>query len=145
MSIAALSDATGHPAGRAVEIASGTGLLTGLIAALWQPVLAVDLSRGMLARSAARHRVQADASRLPLSDGCAHAVVIGDGPLFAGEVARVMADGAVLVWSNALGAGAPFHLRTELLIDAMTTAAGRPWDATTSEAYWGSWAVLRAR
>ena len=133
------------PAGRAVEIASGTGLLTGLIAALWQPVLAVDLSRGMLARSAARHRVQADASRLPLPDGCANAVVIGDGPLFAGEVARVMADGAVLVWSNALGTGAPFYLRTDLLIDAMAAASGRAWDATTSEAYWGSWAVLRAR
>lgn len=42
-------------------------------------------------------------------------------------------------------ARAPFHLRAELLIDAMTAAAGRAWDATTSEAYWGSWAVLRAR
>ena len=29
--------------------------------------------------------------------------------------------------------------------DAMTAAAGRAWDATTSEACWGSWAVLRAR
>ena len=96
-------------------------------------------------RRKASHRVQADASRLPLPDGWANAVVIGDGPLFAGEVARVMADGAVLVWSNALGTGAPFHLRTELLIDAMAAATGRAWDATTSEAYWGSWAVLRAR
>jgi ubiquinone/menaquinone biosynthesis C-methylase UbiE len=133
------------PGGRAVEIASGTGLLTPLIAAVWQPVLAVDLSRGMLARSATRYRVQADAARLPLAGGCADAVVIGDGPLFAAEVARVMADGAVLVWSNALGAGAPFHLSTRVLIEVMTAATGRAWDATESEAYWGSWAVLRAR
>jgi SAM-dependent methyltransferase len=129
--------------GRAVEVASGTGLLTPLIAGVWQRVLAVDLSEGMLGRSAARHKVRADASRLPLADGCANAVVIGDGPLFAAEVARVMADGAVLVWSNALGTGAPFYLPTVVLVEAMTAATGRDWDATESEAYWGSWAVLR--
>ena len=130
--------------GRAVEIASGTGLLTPLIAGVWQPVLAVDLSRGLLRRSAARHKVQADAARLPLADGCADAVVIGDGPLFAAEVARVMAERAVLVWCNALGTGAPFYLPTEVLVEAMTAATGRDWDATESEAYWGSWVVLRA-
>jgi SAM-dependent methyltransferase len=130
--------------GRAVEIASGTGLLTPLIAGLWQPVLAVDLSPGMLRRSAARYKVQADAARLPLADGRADAVVIGDGPLFAAEVARVMAERAALVWCNALGTGAPFYLPTEVLVEAMTAATGRDWDATESEAYWGSWAVLRA-
>jgi hypothetical protein len=104
----------------------------------------VDLSRGMLARSAARCRVQADAARLPLPDGCADAVIIGDGPLFAAEVARVMADNAALVWSNALGTGAPFYLPTEVLVEVMTAATGRAWDATDSQAYWGSWAVLRA-
>ena len=36
--------------GRAVEIASGTGLLTPLIAQVWPEVVAVDLSGGMLAR-----------------------------------------------------------------------------------------------
>jgi hypothetical protein len=56
-----------------------------------------------------------------------------------------MADGAVLVWSNALGTGAPFYLRADMLIDAMAAASGRAWDAVTSEAYWGSWAVLRTR
>lgn len=130
--------------GRAVEIASGTGLLTPLIAAVWRQVVAVDLSRGMLSRSAATHRLQADAARLPLADGCADAVVIGDGPLFAAEVARVMADGAVLVCSNALGTGAPFYLPASVLVQAMAAATGRPWDATRSDAYWGNWAVLRA-
>ena len=57
--------------GRAVEIGSGTGLLTSLIAQVWPEVIAVDLSGGMLARSAAHGRVQADAARLPLADGCA--------------------------------------------------------------------------
>jgi SAM-dependent methyltransferase len=38
--------------GRAVELASGTGLLTPLIAAVWRQVVAVDLSWGMLGRPA---------------------------------------------------------------------------------------------
>jgi SAM-dependent methyltransferase len=129
--------------GRAVEIASGTGLLTPLIQDVWPAVVAVDLSRGMLARSAARHRVQADAARLPLAGGSADAVVVGDGPLFAAETARIMADRAALVWSNALGRGAPFFVPTEILVEAMTTATGRSWDAVESQAHWGSWAVLR--
>ena len=129
--------------GRAVEIASGTGLLTPLIAAVWPEVAAVDLSGGMLARSAASGRIQADAARLPLADGRAVAVVIGDGPLFAAETARIMATGAVLVWSSALGDGAPFFVPVEVLAEAMTAATGRPWDAVCSQAHWGSWAVLR--
>jgi SAM-dependent methyltransferase len=129
--------------GLAVEIASGTGLLTPLIQEIWPAVVAVDLSGGMLARSAARHRVQADAARLPLARGCAAAVVIGDGPLFAAEAARVMAARAVLVWANALGRGAPFFVPAEILVEAMTAATGHSWDATQSQAHWGSWAVLR--
>jgi hypothetical protein len=119
------------PAGRAVEIASGTGLV------------AVDLSRGMLARSAARQRVQADAARLPLADHSVNGVVIGDGPLFAAEAARIMAAGAVLVWANALGRGSPFFMPTQLLTNAMMAATHLPWDAIESRAHWGSWAVLR--
>jgi SAM-dependent methyltransferase len=129
--------------GRAVEIASGTGLLTPLIQQVWPDVAAVDLSRGMLSRSPARHRVQADASRLPLPGGSVDALIIGDGPLFAAEAARVMTGRAVLVWSNALGTGAPFFVPTEILIEVMTAATQRPWDATESQAHWGSWAVLR--
>jgi SAM-dependent methyltransferase len=129
--------------GRAVEIASGTGLLTPQIQALWSAVIAVDLSYGMLARAAAGCRVQADAARLPLASRCADAVVIGDGPLFAAEVARIMADDAVLVWSNALGRGAPFFVPTESLTEVMTAVTGRAWDAIESQAHWGSWAVLR--
>jgi SAM-dependent methyltransferase len=129
--------------GPALEIASGTGLLTPLIQRVWPTVIAVDLSGGMLARSVAAYRVQADAARLPLTGGWAAAVVIGDGPLFAAEVGRVMTEHAVLVWSNALGSGAPFFVPTATVVHAMAAATGRPWDAVESEAHWGSWAVLR--
>ena len=130
------------PAGVAVEIAAGTGLLTPLIRQVWPAVAAVDLSRQMLARGSGA-RVQADAARLPLAAGRAAAVVIGDGPLFAAEAARIMSAGAVLVWSNALGAGAPFYLPPEIVAGALEQAAGRAFDAVRSEAHWGSWVVLR--
>jgi SAM-dependent methyltransferase len=130
-------------AGPAAEVASGTGLLTPLLRAVWPDVVALDLSAGMLARARAGARVRADASRLPLATGCAGAVVICDGPLFAAEVIRVLAPGAPLVWSNALGDGAPFHLPAEVLAEALAAASGHPWWAVRSEAHWGSWAVLR--
>ncbi len=130
--------------GLAVEIASGTGLLTAQVQARWPTVIAVDLSYRMLTRSAAAHRIQADAAHLPLASRSVDAVIIGDGPLFAAEVARIMTQDAVLVWSNALGREAPFFLPTELVAQVMTAATGRVWDAIESEAHWGSWAVLRS-
>jgi SAM-dependent methyltransferase len=134
---------SGGAPGPAVEIASGTGLLTPVIQQVWPEVAALDLSPGMLARARSGARIRADAARLPLADGCAGAVVICDGPLFAAEVTRVLAPGAPLVWSNALGLGAPFYLPTEVLAEALVTASGRPWRAVQSEALWGSWAILR--
>ena len=127
----------------AVEIASGTGLLTPLVRAVWPKTVSVDLSLGMLSLATGHHRIQADASRLPLADGCADAVVLGDGPLFAAEVARVLADGAPLIVSNALGDGAPFRVPAAELIQAMETVTSRPWDALQSEAHWGIWTILR--
>jgi hypothetical protein len=126
----------------AVEIASGTGLLTPLIRAVWPRAISLDLSFGMLSL-ASGHRVQADAYRLPLADGCADAVVLGDGPLFAAEVSRILADGAPLIVSNALGDGAPFRVPARELVEAMETATSRPWNALQSEAHWGIWTVLR--
>jgi len=131
------------PPGRALEIACGTGLMTPLISEIWPDVAGLDLSSGMLGFGTARNRLRTDVSRLPLADGSMDAVVICDGPLFAAEVARVMTSGAVLVWSNALGTGAPFHLPTTVLAETMTAAAGHDWDVVQSEAHWGSWAVLR--
>ena len=54
-----------------------------------------------------------------------------------------MAPGAVLVWSNALGDGAPFFVPVEVLAAVMAVATGRAWDVVHSQAHWGSWAVLR--
>jgi hypothetical protein len=48
-----------------------------------------------------------------------------------------MTAGAVLVWSNALGDGAPFFVPVEVLTGVLTAATGRGWDAVHSQAQLG--------
>jgi SAM-dependent methyltransferase len=131
------------PAGSCLEVGSGTGVLTELLLAVWPAVVCVDLSWGMLARGSSGWRVQADAARLPVADAAVAAVVIGDAPLFAAETVRVLAPDGVVVWVNALGRQAPFYLPTSIVVEALASAAGIEWEALESEAFWGSWAVLR--
>jgi SAM-dependent methyltransferase len=131
------------PAGRCLEVGSGTGVLTGLLLDVWPVVVCVDLAWGMLARASSGWRVQADAARLPVADAAVAAVVIGHAPLFAAETVRVLAADGVVVWVNALGRQAPFHVPTSTLLEALTVVSGAGWNAVESEAFWGSWAVLR--
>lgn len=131
------------PAGLCVEVGSGTGLVSALLAQVWDRVACVDLSPEMLRRARVGARVRADGARLPVRDGVAAAVAIADAPLFAPEVVRVLRPDGVVVWSNALGQGAPFHVATVTLVAALTSASADRWDAVESEAGWGSWAVLR--
>jgi SAM-dependent methyltransferase len=132
------------PPGRCLEVGAGTGLLTPEITALWPQVVSLDLSPEMLARSRSEWRVRADASRLPIPDRCAAAVVLADVPLFADEVIRVLDDAGVVIWSNALGEDAPHHVPVDVIFDALRKASpDTPWTAVSSEAGWGLWAVFR--
>jgi SAM-dependent methyltransferase len=131
------------PAGSCLEVGSGTGVLTPLLLKVWPNVLCVDLARGMLSRASAGWRIQADAARLPVAKAAVVAVVIGDAPLFALETVRVLRADGVVVWVNALGEEAPFYVQTSTVVDALTAASGTEWDGVESEAFWGSWAVLR--
>jgi SAM-dependent methyltransferase len=134
------------PAGLCVEVGCGTGLLTPLLDRIWPRVLCLDLTPEMLRRSAARWRIRADASRLPIGTGRAAAAVLADVPLFAGEVVRVLAPDGVVVWSNALGYGAPHHVPVQVVLAALQRAdPAAGWEAVTAEAGWGLWAVLRRR
>lgn len=131
------------PAGLCVEVGSGTGILTPLLREVWDSVVCMDLTLAMLARATSGWRVNADAARLPLADAAAAVVVLGDAPLFAAEVTRVLAPGGAVIWSNALGHDAPFHVPTSVVLQALSDADGAEWDAVESEAGWGSWAVFR--
>jgi SAM-dependent methyltransferase len=131
-------------AGRCLEIGSGTGILTPYLAELWGELICVDLSLGMMSHQRYGSQVQADANNLPFADAAFSVVVIGDGPLFAAETVRLLAQHGALIWSNALGAGAPYFQPTDDIRDALTEVAPESsWSAVESEALWGSWAVFR--
>jgi SAM-dependent methyltransferase len=129
--------------GRCLEIGSGTGVLTPYLRELWGDIVCVDLSMEMMSRQRIGRQVQADASRLPFPEGSFDVIVIGDAPLFATEMVRVLAPRGTLVWSNALGQGAPYYVPAVDLWDALVRAAPHSkWSAVESEALWGSWVVF---
>jgi SAM-dependent methyltransferase len=130
--------------GRCLEIGSGTGVLTPHLAAVWRDLTCLDLSLGMMSHQQYTCQVQADASSLPFTDAAFSVIAIGDGPLFAAETVRVLRPDGALLWSNALGAGAPYYQPTDDILDALTEVApDSSWSAVQSEALWGSWAVVR--
>jgi SAM-dependent methyltransferase len=124
-----------------VEVGSGTGLLTPVLAALCRSLVAVDISAEMLRRAPAgtASRVQADAARLPVKDGCVDALVLINAFLFPLEAARVLSAGGAVVWVNTSGDRTPIYLGA----DDVNRALGPDWDGVAAEAGWGTWAVLR--
>jgi hypothetical protein len=104
-------------------------------------VLAVDLSIEMLRHSPPEPgwRVQADASRLPLADRSAAAVVLVNAFLFPHEVDRVLrADGLVL-WVNSSGEQTPIHLPP----DEVAAVLPGEWEGVSARAGIGLWCALR--
>jgi ubiquinone/menaquinone biosynthesis C-methylase UbiE len=129
------------PAGIAIEVGSGIGAYSSLLARRFKTVLAVDLSLAMLqlAPPAPALRVQADASRLPVRGKSASAVVLINAFLFPDEVVRVLAPGGVIVWVNSSGEQTPIYLSPEDLLAALPGE----WTALASRAGPGHWCVAR--
>ncbi len=134
-------DALDLPAGPAVEIGSGTGAYSGLLADRFATVLAFDLSFAMLQRapSGPAHRIQADAATLPLRDSSAAAVVLINMFLFPAEIERVLLPRGALVWVNSSGEQTPIHLAPDDLVAALPGQ----WSGVWSRAGEGLWCVLR--
>jgi SAM-dependent methyltransferase len=138
-------DRGGLPAnGQCLEIGSGTGVLTPYLQEIWDNIVCIDLSKKMMLRQRTGRQIQADASMLPFSEGAFDVIVIGDAPLFVDEVVRLLASDGSVIWSNALGQGAPYYLPTVDMWDALVDAApDSKWSAVESEALWGTWVVFR--
>ena len=134
-------DSTGVRGGLALEIGSGIGTYSALLAERCATVLAIDLSLAMLKLAPARpaHRVQADGARLPVRDGVAAAVVLINAFLFPAEVERVLSQEGALVWVNSSGEQTPIYLSADDLLAALPGA----WTGTSSRAGEGHWCVLR--
>ena len=133
--------AVGVPDGLAVEVGSGIGAYSALLASRFQTVVAVDLSLPMLRLAPASPglRVQADAAQLPLGDGAAAAVILINAFLFPAEVARVLVPDGVVLWLNSSGEQTPIYLSPE---DLLTSLPGE-WTGAASRAGEGHWCVLR--
>jgi hypothetical protein len=127
--------------GFAVELGSGIGSYSSLLAERFCTVAAVDLSLGMLrlAPGAPATRIQADAADLPFRSGCADAVVLVNALLFPAEVDRVLAPNGSITWVNSSGDQTPIHLRSE---EVAAVLPGE-WRGVSSRAGQGSWCVLR--
>lgn len=129
--------------GSALELGSGIGAYTGVLAERFGRVVAVDLSLEML-RLAAQgpgHRVLADAHRLPLADGSVDAAVLVNMLLFPEELDRVLAPAGCVVWVNSSGEATPIHLMPDEVVEALPGA----WTGTWARAGTGLWTVLRRR
>jgi SAM-dependent methyltransferase len=127
--------------GPALELGSGTGLSTPMLAERFPNLIAGDLSREMLrlAPADAAPRLQLDSSRLPFPDGALTVVLVINMLLFPEEMARVVAPDGVLVWVNTSGDRTPIHLPADDVVEAM----GAGWRGTASEAGTGTWCVAR--
>jgi len=129
--------------GPCIEVGSGIGISTGLLAQRIGSVLSLDLSGEMLrlAPPELGWRVRADAAALPLGDGSAGSVVLVNAFLFGPEIDRVLAPDGALVWVNSNGDHTPIHLPAEVVEQSLPGE----WDGTAAEAGWGTWCVLRRR
>jgi SAM-dependent methyltransferase len=132
----------GVPAdGPCVEIGSGTGNLTPVLAGALGLVVCVDLSREMLLHAPANpgHRVRADAARLPVRSGAVGVVALINAFLFPVEVDRVLRPNGVIVWVSTLGDQTPIYLPPQQVLDSLPGH----WEGATSQAGWGEWLVAR--
>lgn len=124
-----------------VELGSGIGAYTPMLAQRWRRVLATEVALEMLrvAPAGVGFRVLADGVRLPLVAGAASAVVLVNCFLFPAEVDRVLASDGVVIWVNSSGGDTPIHLPPEDVVAALPGA----WKGVQSQAGVGLWAVLR--
>lgn len=135
--------ARGTPPARGLwlELGSGDGWATSLLARHAPTLVAVDLSARMLLHAPpdAAPRLQADASALPLDDHAVTTAVLMNMLLFPSELDRVIGPGGALVWLSSRGPATPIYLAPEQVVAAMP---GR-WGGVAAQNGTATWAVLR--
>ena len=117
--------------GRCLEIGAGTGRATPALFAVFDHVVALDLSEEML-RLFQEHRaarVRSDASSLPFAAGSFDSLVLVNAFLFPTEVDRVLRPLGSVVWVNTLAEDTPIHLPVE---DVLRALPGRCRPRSTS-------------
>ncbi len=133
-------DRGGVADGPVLELGSGTGLGTRVLAESFASVVALDLAAEMLAVAPPElgARVRGDASALPVADASIEVIVMVNALLFPSEVDRVLAPSGRIVWVNTIGEQTPIHLPA----DDVAAALPGEWVGVASRAGTGTWAVL---
>lgn len=123
-----------------LELGSGTGTGTRVLARHADRLVATDLAAEMLANAPGdiAPRVRADASRLPYRTGQFDGILMVNMLLFPDEVARVLAPAGRLLWVNTLGDNTPIHLPAEDVAAALPGS----WSGVTARSGMGFWASL---
>jgi len=127
--------------GVCVELGSGTGRSTAILAKHFDTVMSIDLSFEMLVRATKEFGpvICGDSSTLPIADNSVDALVIENMFLFPHEIVRVLKKDGCVVWLSSLGDRTPIYLPAEKVDQALP---GK-WEGVASEAGWGSWSVHR--
>ncbi len=124
-----------------LELGSGTGAGTRVLAPRVERLVACDLAAKMLAEAPSDlvPHIRADAGCLPFPDARFDVVLMVNMLLFPQEVDRVLADDGAVVWVNTHGDQTPIHLPVE---DVARALPGR-WHGVSANAGTGFWAVYR--
>ncbi len=130
-----------RPGGRCLELGSGTGFASGLLAERFEVVAAIDLSMEMLRRapSGPAQRLAADGAALPLADGTVDVAVLVNMFLFRAELQRVLRPDGVIVWISSIGDRTPIYLPAGDLLEAL----GPAWHGVASSCGEATWCVAR--
>jgi SAM-dependent methyltransferase len=129
--------------GTCLELGSGTGLWTSVVASHFARTVSTDFAPEMLGRSprAESSLVLSDATRLPFRDGSFDAAVCVNMFLFPAECRRVLGPNGSLLFVSTNGARTPIYLSPADVVAAMGTG----FVGTSSEACWGTWTVATRR
>lgn len=123
-----------------VEVGSGVGAYSPLLAERFRAVLSAELSWEMLVRAGSETlRVRADGGALPVADSTVNAIVLINAFLFPEETDRVLTPDGVVLWVNSSGEQTPIHLTTEEVVAALPFAV----EGAESRAGAGTWCALR--
>jgi hypothetical protein len=129
--------------GVCLELGSGTGLWTTVVAAHFARTVSADFAPEMLKLSprAESSLVLADATQLPFRDGSFDAAVCVNMFLFPAEYRRVLGPTGSLLFVSTNGARTPIYLSPTDVLAAM----GTDFAGTSAEACWGTWTVATRR
>ncbi len=124
-----------------LELGSGTGAGTRLLAGTVGSLVATDLSGEMLRHAPGElaPRVRADAAGLPFAAATFDAVLLINMLLFPSEIDRILRPGGAVVWVNTLGDQTPIHLPPDDVVRALPG----DWQARTARAGTGFWLTAR--